>query len=129
MAKVVYVSVGIIRNAQQILLTSRPDMKSHAGYWEFPGGKVEYYENHEQALIRELFEELGVVVKLENLTYITSINHCYNDNNVLLTIFNVNKWSGSVQALESQLLHWHELNEKCQVSPLLPTTQKILGIL
>ncbi len=129
MEKIIFVVGGIFKKRNQVLLTSRPESKSHAGYWEFPGGKLELNENHEQALVRELNEELGIVVKVNELTYLTSINQKYQENNVLLTLFTIRNWFGEFQSLEGQSLYWHNINLDCKVSPLLPTTKTILNIL
>lgn len=126
---IVNVAAGILCNGQQILLTSRPLSKSYAGYWEFPGGKIEPGENKVEALIRELDEELGVKVVADNCKFFTTLLQEYDDKKVNLEIILVDKWDGELTACENQELYFHTLGEKIIKSPCLPTTTKILALL
>ena len=105
MSKVVHVAVGVIVNAQQqILIALRPDDSHQGGLWEFPGGKVEQGETIQQALIRELQEELGIVA--QRFAALTEIHHDYGDKAVHLDVWWVHEFSGEPQGREGQPLQW-----------------------
>lgn len=102
----------IIDEKQRILVTQRPLHASHGGYWEFPGGKLEANELAEQALIREIKEEVGLdVLKHE---FLGEVHHQYAERSVQLFIFLVTQFSGSPTCIEGQLamkwIHQNELN-------------------
>jgi 8-oxo-dGTP diphosphatase len=90
----------------RVLLAQRPAGKSMAGLWEFPGGKVEAGERPEQSLIRELNEELGIVVKEECLAPLTFASHLYPDFHLLMPLYVCRRWEGFVEAREKQRLKW-----------------------
>ncbi len=90
----------------RVLIAQRPQGKSMAGLWEFPGGKVETGERPEQSLIRELKEELGIVVKEECLAPLTFASHLYPDFHLLMPLYVCRRWEGSVAAQEGQRLKW-----------------------
>jgi len=122
--KAVEVAVGIlIRPDGQFLLTSRPPGKVYEGYWEFPGGKLEQGESVEQALRRELKEEIGIIVgpvhrwKVEMVDYPHAL--------VRLNFCKVFEWSGALQMHEGQSFAWQSL--PVQVKPVLPGTVPVLG--
>ena len=104
--KVIDVAVGVICNADgNILLTQRPYHTTHAGYWEFPGGKLESLESGESALYRELLEELGITISEPQFLF--DINHNYPDRTVQLHVFLIKKYHGIPQCLEGQLaMRW-----------------------
>ena len=77
-----------------------------AGLWEFPGGKVETGERPEQSLIRELKEELGIVVKEDCLAPLTFASHLYPDFHLLMPFYVCRRWEGFVEAQEGQRLKW-----------------------
>ena len=77
-----------------------------AGLWEFPGGKIETGERPEQSLIRELKEELGIVVKEECLAPLTFASHLYPDFHLLMPLYVCRRWDGIVQGREAQALKW-----------------------
>lgn len=105
--KVVLVSaVALIDPDGRILLAQRPEGKSMAGLWEFPGGKVETGETPENALIRELHEELGIYTWESCLAPLTFASHSYPDFHLLMPLFACRKWTGQVQAREGQTLTW-----------------------
>jgi 8-oxo-dGTP diphosphatase len=119
----VQVAVGVlIQKNGSFLLTSRPVGKPYAGYWEFPGGKVEDGETTFQALCRELREELGIEVlsaapwKVEVVDYPHSL--------VRLHFFKVCDWSGVLQMREQQAAQWEGL--PVRVEPVLPGTLPVL---
>jgi 8-oxo-dGTP diphosphatase len=90
----------------RVLIAQRPAGKAMAGLWEFPGGKVEAGERPEQSLIRELREELGIVVKEECLAPLTFASHRYSDFYLLMPLYVCRRWEGFVEAREAQQLKW-----------------------
>lgn len=119
----VQVAVGVlVRDDDSFLLTSRPEGKAYAGYWEFPGGKLEVGETVEQALRRELQEEIGITIqdcalwKTERIDYPHAL--------VQLNFCKVTQWTGELQMLESQSFAWQQL--PVAVTPVLPGTVPVL---
>jgi 8-oxo-dGTP diphosphatase len=105
--KVVLVSaVALIDPDGRVLLAQRPEGKSMAGLWEFPGGKVEPGETPEAALIRELHEELGIETWASCLAPLTFASHAYADFHLLMPLYVCRKWGGIPQAQEGQSLRW-----------------------
>jgi 8-oxo-dGTP diphosphatase len=129
LTKVVFVVAGVLRKNNQILLTSRPKSKHYADYWEFPGGKIEPAESVMEALIRELKEELDILVKEEDCRRLTAFVQHYTEKDINLTVIEVNNWSGTLSPCEAQELYFYNLGEVLDKAPLLPTTQKILNLL
>ena len=122
--KVVDVAVGIlIRSDDHFLLTSRPEGKVYAGYWEFPGGKLEKGESVEQALRRELQEELGIVIG-EAPSWKTQMVD-YPHALVCLHFCKLMQWQGELQMREGQSHAWQMLPVK--VTPVLPGTVPVLA--
>ena len=106
-AKIVLVAACALVDADgRVLLAQRPKGKSMAGLWEFPGGKVEDGERPEQSLIRELQEELGIVVKEDCLAPLTFASHAYPDFHLLMPLYVCRRWEGQVGATEGQNLVW-----------------------
>ena len=105
--KMILVSaVALIDRDGRVLLAQRPEGKSMAGLWEFPGGKVEKGESPEAALVRELDEELGIQTWDSCLAPLTFASHQYDDFHLLMPLFACRKWSGIVQPKEGQSLKW-----------------------
>jgi 8-oxo-dGTP diphosphatase len=105
--KVVSVAACALIDADgRVLLAQRPEGKSMAGLWEFPGGKIEAGETPEQSLIRELEEELGIVVKEACLAPLTFASHGYPDFHLLMPLYVCRRWEGTVTAREGQQLAW-----------------------
>ncbi len=94
----------------RVLLAQRPAGKPMAGLWEFPGGKVEAGERPEETLIRELKEELGIVVNEACLAPLTFASHAYPDFYLLMPLYVCRRWEGTVTALEGQSLAWVRAN-------------------
>jgi 8-oxo-dGTP diphosphatase len=90
----------------RVLIAERPAGKAMAGLWEFPGGKVEPGERPEQSLIRELEEELGIVVSEPCLAPLTFASHSYPDFHLLMPLYVCRRWEGTVAAQEGQRLAW-----------------------
>jgi len=104
---VVLVAACVFVDAQgRVLITKRPEGKPLAGLWEFPGGKVERHETPEQALIRELNEELGVRVAASRLTPLTFASHAYPEFHLLMPVYACRHWQGDMIANEGQGLAW-----------------------
>jgi 8-oxo-dGTP diphosphatase len=90
----------------RVLIARRPEGKTMAGLWEFPGGKVEAGELPEQTLIRELMEELGIDVTQACLAPLTFASHSYPDFHLLMPLWICRRWEGIVTAREGQELAW-----------------------
>jgi 8-oxo-dGTP diphosphatase len=90
----------------RVLIAQRPEGKSLAGLWEFPGGKVEPGETPEAALIRELNEELGIEVAQACLAPFVFASHAYDSFHLLMPLWLCRRWSGAAQAREHQALAW-----------------------
>ncbi len=99
-------AVALIDPEGRVLLAQRPDGKSMAGLWEFPGGKVEPGETPEAALIRELREELGIDTQASCLAPLTFASHAYEGFHLLMPLFACRRWQGTPQAQEGQSLAW-----------------------
>lgn len=112
MKKMVLVSaVALIDPDGRVLLAQRPQGKSMAGLWEFPGGKVEEGETPEEALVRELHEELGIETWESCLAPLTFASHSYDNFHLLMPLFACRKWNGIVQGKEGQNLAWSKAKD------------------
>jgi 8-oxo-dGTP diphosphatase len=100
------VAVALLDTDNRILVGSRPAGKPFAGYWEFPGGKVEAGETPEMALIRELHEELGILIKPSCLSPFTFVSHAYESFHMLMPVFMCRFWENLPQPREGQDLRW-----------------------
>jgi 8-oxo-dGTP diphosphatase len=117
------VAVGVLIDAEgRFLLTSRPEGKVYAGCWEFPGGKLEVGESVEQALRRELHEELGITIGQANPWQVELVD--YPHALVRLHFCKVFEWSCEFEMREAQAMAWQTL--PVEVSPLLPGTLPVL---
>lgn len=103
---VLVVAAALIDVDGRVLLAQRPVGKSMAGLWEFPGGKVADGETPEEALIRELREELSIVVKPSCLAPFTFASHAYDDFHLLMPLYACRKWEGDVEPREGQRIAW-----------------------
>ncbi len=106
MKVVVVAACALVDPDGRVLLAQRPKGKPMAGLWEFPGGKVETGERPEEALIRELEEELGIVVKEACLAPLTFASHTYPEFHLLMPLYVCRVWDGTVTAKEGQGLAW-----------------------
>jgi 8-oxo-dGTP diphosphatase len=90
----------------RVLLAQRPEGKTLAGLWEFPGGKVEPGETPEETLIRELDEELGITTKIPCLAPLTFASHTYDDFHLLMPLYVCRRFEGTAHGREGQAIKW-----------------------
>jgi 8-oxo-dGTP diphosphatase len=110
-AKILLVAACALVDADgRALIAQRPEDKTMAGLWEFPGGKIEDGERPEQTLIRELKEELGITVNEACLAPLTFASHSYPDFHLLMPLYVCRRWEGIVAAREGQQLAWVKPN-------------------
>ena len=129
MTRIVLVSaVALIDADGRVLLAQRPEGKSMAGLWEFPGGKVEPGETPEAALIRELHEELGIETYASCLAPLTFASHAYADFHLLMPLFACRKWQGQPQSREAQALKWVRARD-LRDYPMPPADVPLVAIL
>jgi 8-oxo-dGTP diphosphatase len=97
---------ALVDTDNRVLLAQRPEGKSLAGLWEFPGGKVEAGETPEETLIRELREEIGIETKVECLAPLTFASHTYESFHLLMPLFVCRRFQGIPEPREGQVLKW-----------------------
>jgi 8-oxo-dGTP diphosphatase len=110
----------------RVLIAERPAGKAMAGLWEFPGGKVEPGERPEQSLIRELREELGIVVSEACLAPLTFASHLYPDFHLLMPLYVCRRWDGTAAAQEGQRLAWVRPN-RLRDYPMPPADEPLVA--
>jgi len=124
------VVTGIIRKGSQVLIGKRPPGHTLAGLWEFPGGKIEIGESPEEALARELNEELGIFAEVGEIQM--ACTHSYPDVGILLIFYEVQFWKGEPKNVHNYELKWVEPRELKKMDipdanrKLLPTILKLL---
>lgn len=127
------VAVALIDADDRVLIAQRPEGKALAGLWEFPGGKIDAGERPEEALIRELREELGIAVKEACLAPLTFASYAYPEFHLLMPLYVCRRWEGFVQSREGQALKWVRARELRQYpmppadEPLIPPLVELLG--
>ena len=119
------VACALIDADKRILIAQRPQGKQLAGLWEFPGGKIDAGERPEQALIRELREELGIEVKEPCLAPLTFASHAYQDFHLLMPLYVCRRWEGFVQQREHQALKW-VLAKDLRQYPMPPADEPLI---
>ena len=125
---VLVAAVALVDPDGRILLAQRPEGKSMAGLWEFPGGKVDPGETPEHALVRELHEELGIETATSCLAPIAFASHAYEKFHLLMPVFACRKWNGTPQAREGQTLKWVAPMELTKF-PMPPADLPLIGLL
>ncbi|MDR9426783.1 MAG: 8-oxo-dGTP diphosphatase MutT [Salibaculum sp.] len=128
MKTVLVSAVALVDIDGRVLLAQRPEGKSMAGMWEFPGGKVDPGETPESALIRELQEELGIDTWSSCLAPLTFASHSYEEFHLLMPLFACRKWEGIPQGREGQALKWVRRTE-LRDYPMPPADIPLLPIL
>lgn len=118
------VVAGFLKKDQKILVGQRPENHSLAGLWEFPGGKIEIGETPEQALQRELNEELGIEAQIGSLKL--ACTHSYGDVGIIILFFEVNFWKGEPKAKHHLMLEWIYPQE-LKLRPIPEANKKILN--
>ena len=133
MKRLLVCAVALIDADGRVLLAKRPEGKTLAGLWEFPGGKIEDGERPEEALIRELKEELGINVEQSCLAPLTFASHAYEDFHLLMPLYVCRRWKGIPQALEGQELKWVRARDLRSLPmppadlPLIPHLEELLA--
>ncbi|CUT16943.1 MULTISPECIES: NUDIX domain-containing protein [Candidatus Ichthyocystis] len=124
----VCVSAGIVeRDDGSYLVTRRSQYQSHPGFWEFPGGKQEPQESYLDALVRELREEIGIIVKI---AYPLITKQLYrNEIEMMIRFWRVTDWENEPRGLENQELFWQCRTEPIKVGPLLEANKSIVAVL
>ncbi len=121
-------AVALIDADGRVLLAQRPEGKSLAGLWEFPGGKVDPGETPEQALIRELQEELGIDTWASCLAPLTFASHSYEDFHLLMPLYACRRWNGIPVPREGQKLAWARAQELSNY-PMPPADIPLIPVL
>ena len=120
------VACALVDVDKRVLLAQRPSGKAMAGLWEFPGGKIEPDERPEDTLIRELKEELGIVVDVACLAPLTFASHAYPDFHLLMPLYVCRRWQGTVTALEGQNIAWVRPN-RLRDYPMPPADEPLIS--
>ena len=127
------VAAALVDADDRVLIAQRPKGKPLAELWEFPGGKIDGDERPEDALIRELAEELGIAVKPACLAPLSFVSHAYEDFHLLMPLYVCRRWEGFVQPLEGQALKWVRAKDLRHYpmppadAPLIPALVELLG--
>ncbi|HEY8594624.1 MAG TPA: (deoxy)nucleoside triphosphate pyrophosphohydrolase [Devosiaceae bacterium] len=100
------VACALVDTDRRVLIAQRPEGKAMAGLWEFPGGKIEAGETPEEAIIRELAEELGISTRSACLAPLAFASHPYENFHLLMPLFVCRKWEGFPRAIEHAALKW-----------------------
>lgn len=130
--KQVHAAVALVYNNDNqvnnyVLLAKRRDDQVYAGYWEFPGGKIELGEQPVHAITRELKEELSIdIIKPE---YLGEIMHEYPEFKVFLHVFKITDYIGTVIGNEGQELRWEKLSNLPNIEPILPASFEIVKLI
>lgn len=132
--KVITVVACVLIDADcRVLVAERPAGKTMAGLWEFPGGKLDIGESPEYALVRELYEELGILTCTDCLQPVTFASHAYDDFHLLMPVFACRQWRGQVTPREGQQVRWVRMNALSTLPmppadiPLIPLLHEWLG--
>ena len=126
MKTILVVAAALVDFDGRVLIAQRPEGKQLAGLWEFPGGKVEPGETPETALIRELEEELGIVVKQACLAPFVFASHTYESFHLLMPLYLIRRWEGEPEAKEHAALKWVRPNDMGQY-PMPPADDPLVA--
>lgn len=127
------VAIALINESRKILMQTRPLGKNMAGLWEFPGGKVETGETPEQAVVRELKEELNIEIKVENLSQSCFASEALGQKHLILLLYTAHRWTGDIIPKEGQQYDWYDIDALTQLDmppadiPLVASLRKILS--
>jgi 8-oxo-dGTP diphosphatase len=130
---VLVAAAALVDPENRVLIAKRPAGKAMAGLWEFPGGKVELGETPEDALRRELFEELSIDVCARCLAPFTFTSHAYDDFHLLMPLYLCRTWDGEIAPREGQEIRWARASRLSQYDmppadlPLIPYLRDLLG--
>jgi 8-oxo-dGTP diphosphatase len=125
---VLVAAVALIDAEGRVLIAERPEGRSMAGMWEFPGGKIEQGETPEAALIRELHEELGIETWASCLAPLSFASHAYPDFHLLMPLFACRRWQGIATPREGQRLRWVHARDLSRY-PMPPADLPLIPIL
>lgn len=123
-----FCAAGVLKRDELYLIAKRPEGKPFAGFWEFPGGKIDPQETPEEALKRELHEELGINIHLSALQKIIDVSYAYPEFSLLMPTFLCKNWEGEPQGCEGQILQWVTLQELDHHKILPASTAIILSL-
>ncbi|MEM9471374.1 MAG: (deoxy)nucleoside triphosphate pyrophosphohydrolase [Pseudomonadota bacterium] len=123
---VLVVACALVDPDGRVLIAQRPQGKALAGFWEFPGGKVEPGEQPEAALIRELKEELGIDVTQACLAPMTFASHAYDDFHLLMPVYVCRRWNGEVNKREHSDIRWVRPN-RLREFPMPPADEPLIA--
>jgi 8-oxo-dGTP diphosphatase len=121
-------AIALVDTDARILLAQRPKNKLMGGFWEFPGGKIETEETPEQALIREINEELGINTKQSCLAPVSFASHAYDDFHLLLLLYICRRWQGRPEPREGGQLAWVKPSQLRQYE-MPPANSEFISIL
>ena len=122
------VAVALIDDGNRVLIAKRPEGKQLAGLWEFPGGKIDAGETPEDALIRELKEELGIELCRTCISPLTFASHTYDEMHLLMPLYICRTWDGEIEPREGQEIAWVRTN-KLQHYPMPPADAPLIPAL
>ena len=123
---VLVVACALVDPDGRVLIAQRPQGKTLAGLWEFPGGKVEPGEQPEVALTRELKEELGIDVTQACLAPVTFASHAYDDFHLLMPVYVCRRWNGEVEKREHSDIRWVRPN-RLREFPMPPADEPLIA--
>jgi 8-oxo-dGTP diphosphatase len=123
---VLVAACALLDTDARVLIAQRPAGRPMAGLWEFPGGKVEAGERPENTLMRELKEELGIIVDEACLAPLTFASHSYPDFHLLMPLYVCRRWQGTVTPLEGQRLAWVRPN-RLREYPMPPADEPLIS--
>lgn len=125
------VAVALFNEKNQLLLAQRPAGKNLAGFWEFPGGKIEQDESPEDAIVRELSEELNITLSKTDLVPVTFASHTYEQFQLVMPLFLCKKWTGTLKCMENQQFDWVDLyaSNLFETHPPAPADIRLINFL